>query len=71
MTYQIREGADADELVNESGDVIATINHPVTVPDDIIDAILDDMGVGSPQKAAFKVLFTGDWEYVTTEEQQA
>jgi len=63
MTYTLaRISDDRYELRNKAGDVVDTFSPPVTVPDDIIDAILDDMGVGKPQREAFKVLFTRDWE---------
>lgn len=65
MTYTVARTTDTEyELRNDAGTVITTFSSPITLPHDIIDAILDDMGVGAPQREAFKVLFTGDWETV-------
>lgn len=64
MTYEIRINEDGTwDLLTDSGTVISEGNSlPMQTPDDIIDAILDDMGVGDPQKRAFKVLFKQDWD---------
>lgn len=65
MTYVLARITDTEyELRNDAGNVIKTFSPPVTTPNDIIDPILDDMGIGKPQAEAFKVLFTGDWETV-------
>jgi len=64
MTYEIHEQDGYSELRNPEGDVIAELDHPLTVPDDIVDIILDDMGIGQPQREAFRVLFTRDWAFV-------
>jgi len=68
MSYKIVKGETQDTLVNADGGEIATLNHPVTVPDDIIDAILEDTGVGNPQIEALSVLFKRDWEIVEFEQ---
>lgn len=65
MTYKLRRTSDSNfDLENDSGTVIASFTPPVTTPDDIIDAILEDMGLGEPQKQVFRVLFKRDWELV-------
>lgn len=64
MTYEIHDNGTVSELKNADGETIAELKHPISVPDDIINAILEDMGVGNPQQKALKVLFTQDWEYV-------
>ena len=68
MTYQIVKGDDESTVENADGEEIATLDHPITAPDDIIDAILDDMGVGEPQKEAFSVLLKKDWEIIDPDE---
>lgn len=64
MKYEIKVDKEKDsyQIINESGSVIKTGDTPINHPDDIIDAILDDMGVGDPKKKAFKTLFKKDWE---------
>ena len=64
MTYKIIPNGENSIIEDPDGIEIATVEHPFTTPEDIIDAILDDMGVGKPQKEAFKVLFTRDWEVI-------
>jgi len=64
MTYKIIEHSDEWELKNGDGESIATGDYPLRTPDDIIEAILDDMGVGKPQRQAFGVLFRRDWEFI-------
>ena len=63
MTYQIKKHDDAWELRDSDGNTVTTGEYPLTTPDDIIDAILDDMRVGNPQQEAFAVLFNRDWEF--------
>ena len=67
MTYQLHKNGDETVLVNPNGDEVRTIQHPLDVPGDIIEAILDDMGVGNPQKEALKVLLERDWEVVESD----
>lgn len=62
MTYQIEQSDGRWTLKDEQGNVITEGDLPLRTPEDVIEAILDDMGVGKPQKAALKVLFTQDWE---------
>lgn len=65
MTYKVRVKADGWDLEDGQGNVISADNPlPVTAPDDIVGLILDDVGVGEPQKQAFRVLLTRDWEVV-------
>jgi len=43
MTYTLARTTDTEyELRDDAGNVIATFSPPVKVPDDIIDAILDN-----------------------------
>jgi len=67
MTYTLevdRKNGSAT-LKDGSGNVIDdTLSLPVSTPGDIIDVILDDIGVGKPQKEAFRTLFKKDWEVV-------
>lgn len=64
MTYQIRHNDDDTwDLIDENGNVVSEGNqNPCETPHDVIDAILDDLGVGEPQKTAFKTIMTRDWE---------
>lgn len=65
MTYEIELDRENDKAVlkNSSGEIVnENLELPLQTPEDIIDFILEDMGVGTPQKKAFKVLFTKDWE---------
>jgi len=65
MTYTLRRTADDNyDLEREDGTVVTSLSPPVTTPDDIVDAILDDMGIVAPQKEAFKLLFKQDWEII-------
>ena len=65
MTYTVRIKDETWSLENDDGKTILSDEPlPAKTPDDIMDAILDDMGVGEPQKEAFKVLFKQDWEVI-------
>lgn len=64
MTYTIVKKSDGWRIETEDGDIIGSGTAPYTLPDDAIDAILDDMGIGAPQADAFKVLFKQDWVYI-------
>ena len=64
MTYKILKKDGYSELLNGDGEKIAELDHPFKTPDDIIKIILEDMGVGKPQKEAFEIIFTRDWDFV-------
>jgi hypothetical protein len=65
MTYKIHHNDDGSiDIKNENGEVIGYAQPPFREPDDIVEAILDDTGVGNPQREAFIALFTKDWEHV-------
>ena len=64
MTYEIIRSGDVWELHNTDGEIVATMHPPVKTPDDIIDVILDDVGVGSPQREALSTILKQDWEFV-------
>ena len=69
MTYKIHEKTEGWELKDADGNIIASGQYPLTTPDDIIDAILDDMGVENPQRESFAVLFKRDWQFANSDEE--
>lgn len=68
MTYIIKRDETEWWIEDADGAKIGSNQPlPVKTPDDIIDILLEDMGVGKPQKEAFRTLFLRDWEIVTVE----
>ena len=60
MAFKIVKSEDGDRLQDSSGDVIYEWESGFTWPDeDAIDAIIDDAGIGEPQKSVLKTLFNG------------
>jgi hypothetical protein len=66
MTYQIRHNDDGTwDLLDEEGVVVSEGNDsPCRTPDDVIDAILLDLGISEPYLSAFRTILTRDWERV-------
>jgi len=66
MTYQIRHNDDGTwDLLDESGNVVSEANPgPCETPDDVIEAILTDLGVTEPFLSAFRTILARDWERV-------
>jgi translation initiation factor 2B subunit (eIF-2B alpha/beta/delta family) len=63
MTYKIRHNDDETwDLLDESGNVVSEANpSPCETPDDVIDAILTDLGVTEPYLSVFQTILTRDW----------
>lgn len=57
MTYKVDYTDSGVYLKRPDGSTITELSEPVTVPNDIIDPILDDANFGSPQKEALKAAF--------------
>jgi len=76
MTYTLARTSDTEyELRDDAGNVITTLSPPVTVPNDIIDAIINEEIPGASEspdqpatkgavKSALKVLISRDWEVI-------
>jgi hypothetical protein len=64
MTYQIVHHDDGTwDLLDEEGSVVSEGNpSPCQTPDDVIDAILADLGVTEPYLSVFRTILTRDWE---------
>ena len=61
MTYTIDAGKSPVELRDQDGNVIETFDEHPTLPNDIAEPIMRDMGVGKPERDALTVLFSRDW----------
>lgn len=64
--YELHRLSDQDyELRDPSGKVLATYTAPVTVPNDVLDAILDDLGIANSSiRSAIKIVATGSIETI-------
>lgn len=61
MTYILDERENDVTVKNGNGKVIDTISKPYTLPNDIIDAVVDDIGGNPEMKEAIKVIAKKDW----------
>jgi hypothetical protein len=66
MSYRIVDNGDGTwSLEDESGTVISADNpQPCTTPDDVIEAILVDLGVTEPFLSAIQTALVRDWERI-------
>jgi hypothetical protein len=66
---EIRRDDGTAVLKDSEGNIIDdTLHLPLKTPDDVLDAVLDDIGVVEPVKTAFKTLLNEDWEIVEVSE---
>ncbi|AFH22066.1 hypothetical protein OSG_eHP15_00180 [environmental Halophage eHP-15] len=64
MTYKIVKTDDGHELRDGNNNVLNTYSGRIDLPDDVVDDILDDIGVSGSEREAIKVLTTQDWQYI-------